>query len=211
MDNKRQASSGGRPAKQMKLDAHFFKKLPTSETSANTASVCVEPSVTSITSSILIPFYETSSTLLSSLTEVSPSSETLLVMEFIPVDDTASTLNPGVQNSEADTMQPSISTTLINDPSQPRKAFPLRFYGTKGRKFSAAYFDEFPWIHWVEEKAAVICYICANVHNLGGPMFCKRGEKPFAGEGYNGWKDQRLAYASHEKSASHAECVLKWK
>lgn len=85
----------------------------------------------------------------------------------------------------------------IGKPHQPRNfSFPKKKIGQWNRSFKANWFNDFPWLHYVEESDSVICYVCAHQNKQGNLSTAKNKEFTFIKGGYSNWKMLLPAFKS---------------
>ena len=47
-------------------------------------------------------------------------------------------------------------------PNQPKINFPKSVFGTQRRGFSTTWYENYPWLHYILEEDAVLCFYCAS-------------------------------------------------
>ena len=97
-----------------------------------------------------------------------------------------------------------------DQPCQPRRAsFPKVSFGEKApksRSFQAAWFDNWPWLHWHDSVEKVFCHFCVKAAK-SGKLKCKTAEQAFIYRGVQNWNDATRLFRSHAKSDCHREAV----
>ena len=98
----------------------------------------------------------------------------------------------------------SSSTGPIVRPHQPSNfKFPRKKTGQWHRSFQAKWFKDFPWLHYIEENDAVLCYICADQNRQGKCSNVKNKETAFTEDGFSNWKKAIKRFHEHQKSECH--------
>ena len=114
-----------------------------------------------------------------------------------------------LEEPSASTSLPVPSTVLphtvqIAAPFQPKNyQFPKRKMGSQLRAFLPKWFNEFPWLHYLDGKDHVICYICANQSQKSNLQSCRNKEQTFISQGFNNWKSAVEKFRQHQESKSH--------
>ena len=95
---------------------------------------------------------------------------------------------------------------LPSKPNQPKINFPLRSFGKQRRGFSVHWYEKYPWIHYLDNEDAVLCFYCATAVKSKMPL---NGyvDSVFTKCGFNNWKKAIDRFVKHEKSASHCHAV----
>lgn len=92
----------------------------------------------------------------------------------------------------------------VGKPHQPHNfSFPKKKIGQWNRSFKANWFNDFPWLHYVEESDSVICYVCAHQNKKGNLSTAKNKELTFIKGGYSNWKNAIARFQEHQKSNCH--------
>jgi hypothetical protein len=79
--------------------------------------------------------------------------------------------------------------------------------GKRSRKFCTDWYQQFPWLHWVNDH--LLCHICV-VHERANLTWNKRTDNAFVTTGYScNWKKAVEKFKEHELSGLHKECVEK--
>ena len=95
-------------------------------------------------------------------------------------------------------------TDPVRKPHQPHNfSFPKKKIGQWNRSFKANWFNDFPWLHYVEESDSVICYVCAHQNKKGNLSNAKNKELTFIKGGYSNWKNAIARFQEHQKSNCH--------
>ena len=120
---------------------------------------------------------------------------------------------PATTTPTADTL-PAMNKNVWMKPNQPEgMVFPFKLYGKKNpkkRSMHSHYFKQWTFLHWEEERSAVFCLPCHNVHALGMNILARKGDEAFVSAGFTNWKDATHDFKRHESSQMHAESVMKW-
>ncbi len=90
--------------------------------------------------------------------------------------------------------------------------FPKRSFGKKVpvmRSFQAAWFDRWPWLHYIESRDVVLCFHCAEAKKQKKLNWCNNADEAFISKGFYNWKDATVKHVQHESSNCHKEAVLK--
>jgi hypothetical protein len=85
-------------------------------------------------------------------------------------------------------------------PHQPKnKQLPAKQYSGVNRRFQAAYFSSYTWLHWSDSNECVYCHPCRNISILGIKLLCAStsGDNAFSTNGYQSWKTPRLDFKKH--------------
>lgn len=100
------------------------------------------------------------------------------------------------------------ASSLLDKPNQPKNfIFPKKPYGKQNRSFQKVWFEEYPWLHYSEEKDVAYCYICINQNIRGNLTSAKNLEKAFISTGYSNWKKALLRFKEHQSSECHNVAV----
>lgn len=92
----------------------------------------------------------------------------------------------------------------VGKPHQPHNfSFPKKKIGQWNRSFKANWFNDFPWLHYVEESDSVISYVCAHQNKKGNLSTAKNKELTFIKGGYSNWKNAIARFQEHQKSNCH--------
>ena len=78
--------------------------------------------------------------------------------------------------------------------------FPKREFGST-RKFcrscQAAWFKEFPFLHYNAAEDAVYCHVCLKAVQEKRIFASKKTEATFISKGFYNWKDAKVAFKKH--------------
>ena len=75
--------------------------------------------------------------------------------------------------------------------------------GKRVLSFQAAWFSEFPWLHYSSEVQGVLCYYCAKAEACKLSNLARKRERAFSVEGFSNWKKGIEKFSDHQKSQSH--------
>eukprot|EP00731_Ephydatia_muelleri_P012082 Em0006g976a len=95
---------------------------------------------------------------------------------------------------------------LPSKPNQPKLNFPLRCFGKQRRGFSVHWYEKYPWLHYLDNEDAVLCFYCATAVKCKMPL-TGYVDSVFTKCGFNNWKKAIDKFAKHEKSESHCHAV----
>ena len=111
---------------------------------------------------------------------------------------------------------PSFAADLGSLPAeahQPRTfEFPKRSFGKKvvvNRSFQPSWFEKWPWLHYIENDDAVVCFTCAGANRQKKLQWSSNSDLAFISKGFTNWKDATVKFAIHASSKCHKEAVLK--
>ena len=92
----------------------------------------------------------------------------------------------------------------FSHPFQPKNyAFPKKKFGMQNRSFQPTWFEQFPWLHYNEQKDSVLCFICAKQNDKGNLRTETKKEYSFITEGFSNWKKALARFKEHESSDCH--------
>ena len=104
--------------------------------------------------------------------------------------------------------------SVSKGPNQPKNfKFPQRTFGnsTKKRSFQPVWFEQRPWLHYVEKTDMVLCFTCVKA--IQNKMLSSTKADPqFTRIGYSNWKnamDKKKGFQKHALSESHKEAVAR--
>ncbi len=96
---------------------------------------------------------------------------------------------------------------------QPRTfEFTKRSFGKKvvvNRSFQPSSFEKWPWLHYIENEDAVVCFTCAQASVQKKLQWSSNLDSAFISKGFTNWKDATVKFAIHASSKCHKEAVLK--
>ena len=95
---------------------------------------------------------------------------------------------------------------LPSKPNQPKLNFPLRCFGKQRGGFSVHWYEKYPWLHYLDNEDAVLCFYCATAVKCKMPL-TGYVDSMFTKCGFNNWKKAIDKFAKHEKSESHCHAV----
>jgi len=102
---------------------------------------------------------------------------------------------------------------LPSAPHQPRSFdFPKRSFGKKTvvkRSFQASWFDEWSWLHYIENTDVALCFNCAQAKQQKRLQWSSNADEAFISKGFSNWKDATVKFVQHASSNCHKEAVLK--
>jgi len=129
-------------------------------------------------------------------------------------DETSATASSGTLSPLAASSQPCHSDAVPVDgsvvpmePHQPSRNFKK---DDKNRCFQEGWYRRWRWLHWSDSLERVFCHPYKLVYDLKMMQFSKCTEPTFCTAGFCNWKDASRCFNRHEKSASHAEAIMKW-
>ena len=104
--------------------------------------------------------------------------------------------------------------SVSKGPNQPKNfKFPQRTFGnsTKKRSFQPVWFEQRPWLHYVEKTDMVLCFTCVKAiqNNM---LSSTKADPQFTRIGYSNWKnamDKKKGFEKHALSESHKEAVAR--
>ncbi|XP_044171572.1 uncharacterized protein LOC122955905 [Acropora millepora] len=103
--------------------------------------------------------------------------------------------------------------SVSKGPDQPKNfKFPQRTFGnTKKRSFQPVWFEQRPWLHYVEKTDMVLCFTCVKAiqNNM---LSSTKADPQFTRIGYSNWKnamDKKKGFQKHALSESHKEAVAR--
>ena len=73
----------------------------------------------------------------------------------------------------------------------------------QNRSFQPTWFEQFPWLHYNEQKDSVLCFICAKQNDKGNLRTETKKEYSFITEGFSNWKKALARFKEHESSDCH--------
>ena len=73
-------------------------------------------------------------------------------------------------------------------PNQPKSfKFPLRTFGKRTHSFQVAWFQRWPWLHYIEHNDTVVCHLCVQAHKTS-QLSSSKADHAFIETGYSNWK-----------------------
>ena len=83
--------------------------------------------------------------------------------------------------------------------------FPKTKVGKQNRSFNAKWLRDYPWLHYVVDKDAVLCFLCAKQKsNLNS---ARNKELVFVQSGFSNWKNALAQFREHQNSYCHKLAV----
>ena len=83
--------------------------------------------------------------------------------------------------------------------------FPKTKVGKQNRSFNGKWFRDYPWLHYVVDKEAVLCFLCAKqTSNLSS---ARNKELVFVESGFYNWKNALAQFRKHQNSNCHKSAV----
>ena len=83
-------------------------------------------------------------------------------------DSTESTVLPPNQNVPEQDQEIRNPANLLQTPYQPSNYnFPKKLYGKQHRSVQSTWFSEYSWLHYDDNKDALLCYVCLNQYLKG--------------------------------------------
>ena len=115
----------------------------------------------------------------------------------------------GPQPSTSDLLPGETSVSLPptqSEPFQPMNfQFPKTKVGKQNRSFNAKWFREYPWLHYVVQKDAVLCFLCAKQKSKLNSA--RNKELVFIQSGFSNWKNALAQFREHQNSNCHKLAV----
>lgn len=84
--------------------------------------------------------------------------------------------------------------------------FPKRIFGTQQRGFSATWYRQYPWLHYLPAEDSVLCFYCGTAVQHKMPM-TGQFDPTFTEVGFNNWQKALEKFNKHEKSKCHKHAV----
>ena len=82
--------------------------------------------------------------------------------------------------------------SLPAEANQPRTfEFPKRSFGKKAvvnRTFQPSWFEKWPWLHYIENDDAVVCFTCARASLQKKLQWSANSDLAFISKGFTNWK-----------------------
>lgn len=86
-----------------------------------------------------------------------------------------------------------VPSRIPGKPHQPLNfPFPKREFGKTTivrRSFQPSWFSKWPWLHYLEERDAVLCHTCARASSEGKLQTSSNADPSFVDRGFTNWKD----------------------
>ncbi len=96
-----------------------------------------------------------------------------------------------------------LNCSLAAGPHQPILNFPKQTFGKQQR---SSWYSRYPWIHYVQEKDAVVCSDCTIAIQRKMPI-SGYVDKVFTETGFNNWQKALQKCDKHQQSQSHKFAV----
>ena len=96
---------------------------------------------------------------------------------------------------------------LPPQPYQPKMNYPKQVFGKQQRSLSMAWYEQYPWIHYLPENDSVLCYYCAKSVQLRMPL-SGYVDKTFTEIGFRNWQKALAKFRKHEQTACHSNAVF---
>jgi len=92
---------------------------------------------------------------------------------------------------------------------KPPENIPVCVQKTRILRFQAKWYETFPWLHYVRDISAVICFTCAKAE-ASGLLNLERPQAAFTTAGFSNWLSQasRLSAGADTKSTSDVGPVV---
>ncbi|XP_076347995.1 zinc finger MYM-type protein 1-like [Tachypleus tridentatus] len=122
-----------------------------------------------------------------------------------------STASEGIHSSVGSkaSMDDSLQAELIipSKPNQPRNfQYPKRECKQFKRSFQPSWYEEFPWLHYIEFSDTVLCHTCLLAEKEQ-KLNAKYKESAFLRDGFSNWKKAREKFRDHQMSQCHKMAV----
>uniref|UniRef100_A0A8C5M644 TTF-type domain-containing protein n=1 Tax=Leptobrachium leishanense TaxID=445787 RepID=A0A8C5M644_9ANUR len=92
----------------------------------------------------------------------------------------------------------------VDKPFQPfAELVPPQCFGNRKLRFQSAWYADFPWLHYIPQLKAVLCFTCGKAETMGLLGSSRRRDSVFTALGFSNWKKARDKFGSHQKSKSH--------
>uniref|UniRef100_A0A8C5M6D5 TTF-type domain-containing protein n=1 Tax=Leptobrachium leishanense TaxID=445787 RepID=A0A8C5M6D5_9ANUR len=92
----------------------------------------------------------------------------------------------------------------VDKPFQPSaELVPPQCFGNRKLRFQSAWYADFPWLHYIPQLKAVLCFTCGKAETMGLLGSSRRRDSVFTAVGFSNWKKAREKFGSHQKSKSH--------
>ena len=115
----------------------------------------------------------------------------------------------GPQPSTSDLLPGETSVSLPPTQSEPFQPMNFQFPKTKvvkqNRSFNEQWFREYPWLHYVVQKDAVLCFLCAKQRSKLNSA--RNKELVFIQSGFSNWKNALAQFREHQNSNCHKLAV----
>ena len=118
---------------------------------------------------------------------------------------TSSCCKPDMSTNGSSSIESSIRS-LPAHPHQPTTyQFPKREFGKKTlvkRSFQPSWYTKWPWLHYMEDQDAVLCFICAKASLEKKIHWSSNADSAFISTGFSNWKDATVKFANHASSVT---------
>lgn len=105
----------------------------------------------------------------------------------------------------------SVCDISLNKSDSPVQSKLVQFPQTNGRRFSARYYDMYPWIEYSAANDAVYCFPCRHFQGNVVGSGEQYGEVTFVNRGTRKWKDLTNILHQHSVSQKHISSMIFWK
>ena len=96
----------------------------------------------------------------------------------------------------------------LTSPNQPSPAtIPEQKVGVRTLKFQAAWYKEYPWLHFCPVRGKVLCFECARACELGKDLRFRHEEPAFSSAGFSNWKKAKQKMSGHARSEMHKHAL----
>ena len=97
----------------------------------------------------------------------------------------------------------------LTSPNHPSPAtIPKQKVGAKALKFQAAWYKEYPCLHFCPIRGKVLCFDCAKACELGQALHFRHQEPAFSSTGFSNWKKAKQRMSGHARSEMHKHALL---
>ena len=90
--------------------------------------------------------------------------------------------------------------------NQPKLKFPTRTFGSQKRGFCATWYQNYPWLHYIQEDDGVLCFYCAPAIQNRMPVMGYI-DSMFSITGFSNWQKAISKFNKHAQSANHRHAV----
>ncbi|KAJ1135890.1 hypothetical protein NDU88_002319 [Pleurodeles waltl] len=129
--------------------------------------------------------------------------------EAVTSSDESSNSSSATATSLQDNEETLGSTVTPNQPSE--STMPVQIIETQSQTkkkrilhFQGRWFQDFPWLHYSDRVAGVLCFHCAKAKLLKLTELSKNAEEAFCSTGYTNWKKAIERFKKHQSSYAHS-------
>ncbi|KAJ1089934.1 hypothetical protein NDU88_003074 [Pleurodeles waltl] len=129
--------------------------------------------------------------------------------EAVTSSDESSNSSSATATSLQDDEETLGSTVTPNQPSE--STMPVQIIETQSQTkkkrilhFQGRWFQDFPWLHYSDRVAGVLCFHCAKAKLLKLTELSKNAEEAFCSTGYTNWKKAIERFKKHQSSYAHS-------